>query len=166
MLHFLALRTIYYVCLARNRSNYNRHAGSVSKFLLESLESTTGLWMSAGCLLSGGPHPCKPCALHSFGRGSCWLPSSIFPHHPSWTCGGEKSPIRCSMVKSERLRGCSSPGSWQWSPCRPSWGWLWKKPRGRCCLHHSWVCCPELRRPSWRETQGTPFCMCAVLKKR
>ena len=63
-----------------------------------------------GCLLSGDPHSCEPYALRSFGWDSCWLPSSIFPRHPSWTCGGEKSPIRCGVVKSERLRGHSSPG--------------------------------------------------------
>ena len=144
--------------------NYNRHVGSVSKFLLE---NTTGLWMLVGCLLSGKPHPCESCALCSFGWGSCQLPSSVFPYHPSWACGGEKSPIRCSVVKSERLRGCLSPGSWWWSlPCHPSWGWLWKKPRVRCCLHHSWVCHPEPWRPSWRETRGTPFCGCAALKRR
>ena len=143
--------------------NYNRHASSVSKFLLE---STTGLWTSTGCLLSDGPHPCEPCALHSFGRGSRQLPSPVFPHHPSWTCGGEKSPVCCGMVKSERLRGCLSPGSWWRSPCHPSWGWLWKKPRGCCCLRHSWVCRLELQGPSWRATRGTPFCGCAVPKKR
>ena len=91
---------------------------SVSKFLLESI---TGLWMSAGCLLSGGPHPCKPCALCSFRWGSHQLPFPVFPHHPSWTCGGEKSPVFCGVVKSERLRGCSSSGSWWQSPCHPSW---------------------------------------------
>ena len=136
---------------------------SVTKFLLE---STTGLWMSAGCLFSGSSHPCEPCALHSFGWGLHWLPFSSFPHHPSWTCGGEKSPVCCSMVKSERLREHLSPGSWQWPPCHPSWGWPGKNPCGHCCLHHSWVCHPEPRRPSWRETQGTPFCGCAVPKKR
>ena len=122
--------------------------------------------MSAGCLLSGGPRPCEPCAWCSSGLGSCQLPFSAFPRHPSWTCGGERSPLCCSMVKSERLRGCLSPGSWQWPPCHPSWGWLWKNPHGCCCLHHSWVCCPEPQWPSWRETQGTPFCGCAVPKKR
>ena len=100
--------------------------GSVSKFLLE---STTGLWTSAGCLLSGEPRPCESCALRSFRWGSCWLPSSIFPHHPSWACGGEKSPIHCGVVKIERLRGHSSPGSWQWSlPCHPSWGDFERSP--------------------------------------
>ena len=143
--------------------NYNRDMSSVSKFLLE---STTGLWTWVGFLLSGGPCPCKPWALRSFGQGSHRLPSSIFPHHLSWTCGGEKSPIRCGMVKPERLRGCSSPGSWWQSPCHLSWGWLWKKPHGCCCLRHSWVCHLELQRPSWRETRGTPFCGCAVPKKR
>ena len=98
---------------------------SVTKFLLE---STTGLWMSVGCLLSSGPHPCEPCALCSFRWGLCWLPFSIFPHHPSWTCGGEKSPVCCGMVKSERLRGHSSPGSWQRSPCHPSWGGFGRTP--------------------------------------
>ena len=122
--------------------------------------------MSVGCLLSGGPCPCEPCDLRSFRWGSHQLPSFVFPCHPSWTCGGEKSPIRCGVVKSEKLRGHSSPGSWQQSPCHPSWGWLWKKPHGCCCLHHSWVCHVEPWRPSWRETQGTPFCGCAVLKKR
>ena len=122
--------------------------------------------MLAGCLLSGGLCPCEPCALCSFRQGLHQLPSSIFPHHPSWTCGGEKPPIRSGVVKSERLRGHSSPGSWQQFPCHPSWGWLWKKPHGRCCLRHSWVCHPEPRRPSWRETRGTPFCGCAVPKKR
>ena len=113
--------------------------------------------MSAGCLLSGGPHLCKPCAQHSCRPGSCRLPFSTFPCHPSWTCGGERSPIHCGVVKSERPRGHSSPGSWQWPPCHPSWGWLWKSPHGRCCLRHSWICHPEPQRPSWRETQGTPF---------
>ena len=84
--------------------------------------------MSVGYLLSGGPHPCEPCALHSFWWGSRQLPFSVFPHHPSWTCGGEKSPVCCGVVKSERPRGCLSPGSWQQSPCHPSWGWLWKNP--------------------------------------
>ena len=135
---------------------------SVTKFLLE---CTTGLWVSAGCLLSGGPHPCEPCAQCSSGPGLCWLPFFAFPCHPSWTCGGERSPIRCGMVKSERLRGHSSPGSWWQPPCCP-WGWLWKNPRGRCCLRHSWVCHLEPQRPSWRETRGTPFCGCAATKKK
>ena len=87
------------------------------------------LWMLAECLLSSKPCPCESCALRSFGQGSCWLPSSIFPCNPSLTCGGEKSPIHCSVVKSERLRGCSSPGSWQRSlPCHPSWGGFGRSP--------------------------------------
>ena len=136
---------------------------SVTKFLLE---CTTGLWMLARCLLSSGPCPCKPCAQHSSGPGSCQLPFSAFPHHPSWTCGGERSPVCCGVAKSERPRGHSSPGSWQWSPCHPSWGWLWKNPHGCCCLCHSWVCHLEPWWPSWRETRGTPFCGCAAPKKR
>ena len=84
--------------------------------------------MSAGCLLSGGPRPCEPCAQRSSGPGSHQLPFSAFPCHPSWTCGGERSPVCCGVVKSERPRGHSSPGSWQWPPCHPSWGWLWKNP--------------------------------------
>ena len=78
--------------------------------------------MSAGCLLSGSPRPCEPCAQCSSGPGSCRLPFSAFPRHPSWTCGGERSPICCGVVKSERPRGHSSPGSWQWPPGHPSWG--------------------------------------------
>ena len=84
--------------------------------------------MLVGRLLSSGPHPCEPCALHSFRWGLHWLPFFVFPHHPSWTCGGEKSPVHCGVVKSERLRGHSSPGNWWWFPCCPSWGWLWKNP--------------------------------------
>ena len=49
---FFVLRTVYYTCYARSRPNYNRHASSVTKFLLE---STTGLWMLVGCLLSSSP---------------------------------------------------------------------------------------------------------------
>ena len=106
--------------------NYNRHVGSVSKFLLE---STTGLWTLVGCLLSSKPRPCESCALCSFGRGLHRLLSSIFPHHPSWACGGEKPPVHCGVVKSERLRGCLSPGSWWQSlPCRPSWVGFGRSP--------------------------------------
>ena len=104
---FFALRTVYYTCYARSRPNYNRHASSVTKFLLE---STTGLWMLAGCLLSSSPRPCKPCALCSFGWGSHRLPFSVFPHHPSWTCGGEKSPVCCGMLKFESLRDAQALG--------------------------------------------------------
>ena len=130
------------------------------------LECMTGLWMLVGYLLSGDPCLCELCARHSSRPGSHRLPSSAFPCHPSWTCGGERSPVHCGVVKSERLRGCLSPGSWWWPPCHPSWGWLWKNPRGHCCLCHSWVCHLEPRQPSWRETQGTPFCGCAAPKKR
>ena len=122
--------------------------------------------MLAGYLLSSSPYLCELCAQCSSGLGSHWLPFSAFPCHPSWTCGGQRSPIHCSVVKSERPRGCSSPGSCQWLPCHPSWGWLWKNPCGCCCLCHSWVCHLEPQWPSWRETRGTPFCGCAVPKKR
>ena len=123
--------------------------------------------MLAGHLLSSECHPCESCALRSFRRGSCWSPSSVFPRHPSSTCGGEKSPIHYDVVMSERLRGHSSPGSWQQSlPCRPSWGWIWKKPPVCHCLCHSWICYPEPRRPSLRETRGTLLCGCAAPKRR
>ena len=59
--------------------------------------------MLVGCLLSDNPCPCEPCVQHSSGLGSCWLPFSAFPHYPSWTCGGESSPVCCGVVKSERL---------------------------------------------------------------
>ena len=123
--------------------------------------------MSAGCLFSGSPHPCTPCVWCSSGSGSCLLPS--FASHPSPSCGtcdGGKSPVHCSMVKAERLKGCSSPGSWWWPPCHPFWGWPWKKPCSRCCLRHCLACRPGLRWPSWRQAQGTPSCGCAGPRKR
>ena len=136
---------------------------SVIKFLLD---STMVLGMLVGCPLSGNPHSCEPCALPSSWPGLCWLPSSTFPCHPSWTCGGERSPVCCSVVKSERLKGRLNPGSWWWLPCHPSWGWLWKKPHGHCGHLHSWICQKEPLWPFWRETPCTPFCGCAAPKKR
>ena len=123
--------------------------------------------MLVGCLLSSNLHPCKPCAQCFSRPGLRHPPFSAFCWHPSCgTCGGERSPVCCGMVKAERLRGRSSPGSWQQLPCHPFWGWLWKNPHGCCHLRHCWVCRLELRQPSWRETRGTPFCGCAVPKKR
>ena len=134
----------------------NRHASSVTKFLLE---STTGLWMWWGACLVATP------ILASLVPGT--LPGQAHVGClPSWTCFGERSPVHCGVVKSERPRGHSSPGNWQQPPCHPSSGWLWKNPHGRCCLHHSWVCRLESQWPSWRETPGTPFCGCAAPKKR
>ena len=123
--------------------------------------------MSAGCLFSGNPHPCEPCAWHFSGPGSCHLPFSASHRSPSCgTCGGGRSPICCSVVKAERLKEHLSPRSWQQPPCHPFWGWPWKNSHSCCHLPHCLVCHPGLWRPSWRRTQGTPFCGCAVPKKR
>ena len=94
--------------------------------------------MSVGCLLSGGPHPCEPCVRCLFGPGSHHPPFSASHWNPfCGTCGGGMSPIHCGMVKAERLKGHLSPGSWQWPPCCPFWGWPWKKPDSHCHLCHS-----------------------------
>ena len=123
--------------------------------------------MLVGCLFSGGPHPCAPCVRCFSKQGSHCLPS--FASHPSPSCGtcdGGRSPIHCSMVKAERLKGRLSPGSWQRPPCHPFWGWPWRNPHGRYRLCHCLACHLGLGRPSQRRTRGTPFCGCAGLRKR
>ena len=123
--------------------------------------------MSAGCLLSGNPHPCKPCARCSSRPGSHCPPFYAFHWRPSCgTCGGEKSPVCCGMVKAGMLGRCLSPGSWQWPLCHSFWGWPWKNPHSRCRLRHCLACCLGLRWPSWWQAQGTPFCGCAAPKRR
>ena len=80
--------------------------------------------MLAWCLLSGDPHPCEPCARHSSGLGSHHPPFYAFHWHPYGTCGGEKFPVRCSVVKTGMLGWRSSPGSWWWPLCHSFWGGL------------------------------------------
>ena len=122
--------------------------------------------MSVGSLLSGDPCPCKPCARCSSRLGLCWLPFSTFSRHPSWICGGERSPVRCGVVKSERQRGHSSPWELAAVPLLSFLGIALEEPL--------WLLLPlqllglpsGTLRPSWRETRGTLFCGCAALKKR
>ena len=97
--------------------SYNRHMSCVTKFLLK---RSIGLETSVGCLFSGSPCPCAPCVQH-FSRPGLHR-SPFFTSCPSPSCGtcdGGRSPIHCSMVKAERPKGCSSPGSWQRPPCHP-----------------------------------------------
>ena len=67
--------------------------------------------MSAGCLLSGDPRPCEPCAWCSSVPGSHHPPFYAFCQCPSCgTCGGEKSPICCDMVKAGCWGGTQALG--------------------------------------------------------
>ena len=132
---FFAFRTIYYTLGYQVITD----TWAVQQSLL--LKRSTGLETSAGCLASGGHHPCAPC-VRCFSRpGSCHLPSfSSRPSPSCGTCGGGRSPTHCGMVRTERQKGCSSPGNWQWQPCHPFWGWPWRNPHSHYHLHHCWAC--------------------------
>ena len=81
------------------------------------------------CLFSSGPHPCMPCVRCFSGSDSHHSPS--FASHPSPSCGtcdGGRSSICCGVMKVERLKGHSNPGSWWQLPCHPFWGWPWRNP--------------------------------------
>ena len=123
--------------------------------------------MSVGCLLSGDPCPCEPCAWCPSGPGLRHPPFYAFCQHPSCgTCGSGKSPVCCGMGRTEMLGQHSSPGSWQWLLCHSFWGWPWKNSCSHCHLRHCLACHPGLRWPSWWRAQGTPFCGCAAPKRR
>ena len=120
-----------------------------------------GVETSAWCLASG-----VPCGWSSFQLGLHL--SSSFSSHPSpscGTCGGGRSPIRCSEMMAGRLEGHSSPGNWQQEPCCPFWGWPWKSLHGCYRLHHCWACRLRLRWTFRRRARGAPSCGCVMPRK-
>ena len=67
--------------------------------------------MLAGCLFSSNPHPCEPCAWCFSRPGSHRPPFSASHRNPSCgTCGGERSPVHCGVVKAERPKGTRALG--------------------------------------------------------
>ena len=123
------------------------------------LKRCGGLETSAGCLASGGHHPCTP-----FGWSSSWLGLhllSSFSSRPSpscGTCGSGRSPIHCGVVMVGKQEGYWSPGNQWWEPCRPFWGWPCKSLHSCYHLHHCWACHSRLRQTSGRQAQGTLSC--------
>ena len=130
------------------------------------LKRSMGLETSAGCLASGGHHPCVPCVRRFSRPGSHHSPSfSSRPSPSCGTCGSGRSPARCGMARAERQKGHSSPGNWWQHPCHPFLGWPWRNPRSRCRLCHCWACRLGPQQTSWRRAGGTPSCGCAGPRK-
>ena len=47
-------------------------------------------------------------------------------------------PVCCGVVKAEMLKGCSSPGSWQWLPYHPFWGLPLRNPTAAVTSTTAW----------------------------